>query len=125
MKKVLLALLAVTLAFPFTAIYYTVKANSAITIPESTMKSSFGKTHTFMLKSHGPNPIFPRVGYTFRAETYGYELSDKYYYDVPVYVDFDVNNKMYRLYSTVGEGYSVGVTILTSPQKSSYVLPRT
>ncbi len=117
MKKALLALL--------TVIIFAANTKSAITIPESTMKSSFGKTHTFMLKSHGPNPIFTRAGYTFRVETYGYELSDKYYYDVPVYVDFDVNNKMYRLYSTVGEGYSVQVTILTNPQKSSYVLPRT
>jgi len=116
MKKVLLALLAVTI--------FTANTKSA-TIPKSTMKASFGKAHSFMLKSHGPNPIFTRAGYTFRAETYGYELSDKYYYDVPVYVNFDVNNKQYRLYSTVGEGYSVEVTILTSPQKSSYVLPRT
>jgi len=116
MKKVILALLAVTI--------FAANTKSAITIPEATMKASFGPNHTFMLKAHGSNPIFTRVGYTFRAETYGYLLSDKYYYNVPVYVDFDSNNKMYRLYST-NEGVSVQVTILTDPRKSSYVLPRT
>lgn len=110
MKKTLLVLLAATI--------FTANTKSATTIPESTLKSSFGKTHSFMLKTHGPNPVFSRAGYTFRVETYGYELSDQYYYKVPVYVDFDLNNKMYRLYSIVGEAYSVQVTVLATLPKA-------
>lgn len=111
MKKILLVLLTATI--------FTGSTKSAtITIPANVMKSSFGKTHSFMLKTHGPNPVFSRAGYTFRVETYGYELSDQYYYKVPVYVDYDVLNKQYRLYSTVGEGYSVQVIVLATLLKA-------
>lgn len=116
MKKLLTALLAIAI------LVSPVLAQTKIQIPTTVLASSFGKQHTFKLLSHGPNPIFSRAGYTFRVETFGYKLSDEYYYKVPVYVDFDKTNNMYRIYSTK-EGVSVGLTVLTGPDKSSYVLP--
>src|SRR6266403_3255523 len=57
---------------------------SGIEIPPSVLASRFGAGHTFKLLSGGPNPIFTRAGYTFRVESFGYILSDEYYYKVPV-----------------------------------------
>ncbi len=116
MKKLLTALLAIAM------LVSPALAQKKIQIPASVLASRFGAGHTFKLLSGGPNPIFTRAGYTFRVESFGYILSDEYYYKVPVYVDFDKDNNMYRIYSTK-EGMSIGLTILTGPDKSSYVLP--
>src|SRR5882762_4828655 len=116
MKKLITALL-------LTAI--SLGAAVKITIPEDVMARSFGKSHSFMLRSHGPSPIFSQKGYTFRVESYGYEISDEYYYDVPVYVGYNQydpkNLSSYRIYTTKVEGPSIGLTVLTSPSLGSYV----
>lgn len=78
-------------------------------LPPDVFAANFGEKNTFMLTVHEPNPVFTQAGYIFQADTDGLELSDEYYYDVPVYIGQDEDG--YRLVSTK-DGYSVEVTVL-------------
>jgi trypsin-like peptidase len=78
-------------------------------LPPDVFAANFGEKNTFMLTVHGPNPVFAQSGYTFQADTDGLELSDEYYYNVPVFIGQDEDG--YRLVSTK-DGYSVAVTVL-------------
>jgi hypothetical protein len=85
-----------------------------IRIPVDELNAKFGPKHPFKLLVHGPNPVFTQGGYTFRANTDGFLLSDEYYYDVPVFItlDFEYHTNKYRLYSTKADKPSVDVDIL-------------
>ncbi len=87
-------------------------AAKQVTIPDAVMKAKFGRAHSFSLKVRGPDPVFTQGGYTFQVVALGYELSDEYYYDVPVYIIYRDDIHEYRIVSTKGEGYSVGLTIV-------------
>ena len=78
-------------------------------IPDNVFAAQFGEEHPFTLTVHGPSPVFVQGGYKFRAETDGFELSDDYYYNVPVFIAQDENG--YRLTSTK-DGVAVDVTAL-------------
>lgn len=82
-------------------------------IPDAVFAAQFGKTHPFMLTAHGADPKFIQAGYTFQVSTDGFELSDDYYYNVPVFIDTEGHG--YRLVSTK-EGYSVSVIVLQEPK---------
>ncbi len=82
---------------------------AVVTIPSDVFAARFGESHPFKLGVQGPNPVFVQGGYKFRAETDGFELSDDYYYNVPVYIDQD--DEGYRLTSTM-ESVSVALTVL-------------
>ena len=77
-------------------------------IPAEIFAAQFGESHPFMLTVHGPNPKFTQGGYTFTADAMGMELSDAYYYDVPVFIG--QGDEGYRLVSTNG-GYSLPVIV--------------
>lgn len=85
----------------------------SITIPEDEFKDSFGQDHPFMLTVHGPDPQFTLAGWTFEVVTDGLELSDEFYYDVPVFIGEDEGN--YFLVST-NQGFSVELTIVKAPE---------
>lgn len=89
--------------------------NPAIRIPDADYQSLFGPSHPFTLTVHGPNPRFTQNGYTFVANVLGMELSDDYYYNVPVYISEDEDGT-FRLVSTK-DGYSVGVAVVQAPEK--------
>jgi len=78
-------------------------------IPDADFVAQFGSAHPFMLTVHGPDPVFIQGGYKFQVVTDGFELSDDYYYDVPVFINSPADG--YTLESTK-EGYSVEVTVL-------------
>lgn len=85
--------------------------DSSLTIPPDTFKAKFGAAHPFKLTAHGPNPEFTQSGYTFRAQTGGFELDDPYYYDVPVYIALE--GTAYRLTSTLHpKGATFAVTVV-------------
>ncbi len=81
-------------------------------IPDDVFKSNFGKEHTFKLTVQGPSPQFTFGGYVFRVNTGSFTLSQKYYYDVPVYIDVDATGT-YRLTSTNKDHYSVDMTLVS------------
>jgi hypothetical protein len=81
------------------------------TISVEEFQQKFGKDHPFTLTVQGPNPVFTQGGYNFKVDTHGFELSDEYYYNVPVYIDVD--NGRYLLTSTKEPNYSVTVTLLS------------
>jgi hypothetical protein len=87
-------------------------APTPLTIPADIFKSLFGKEHPFQLTVHGANPQFTQAGYVFKADTAGYELSDPYYYNVPVYIDINSSGQ-YRLTSTAEGNYSVEVVVIS------------
>lgn len=89
--------------------------NPALRIPESVYQAEFGPEHPFMLTIHGPNPRFEQNGYTFVALVYGMELSDEYYYQVPVFIG-EAEDGTFRLVSTK-EGYSVDVAVVQAPEQ--------
>lgn len=78
-------------------------------IPDADFTAQCGSAHPFKLTVHGPNPIFIQGGYKFQVQTDGFELSDDYYYDVPVFINASADG--YRLESTK-EGFSVEVIVL-------------
>ncbi len=88
--------------------------SSSITIADDAFAHFFGQSHIFMLTVHGPNPAFTQNGYAFQVDTDGFELSDDYYYNVPVYID--KGDDGYRLTSTK-DGVSVGVVCTAEPAK--------
>jgi hypothetical protein len=81
----------------------------SVVIPAEDFLKQFGPKHKFKLKVHGPNPVFTFGGYKFQADTDGFELSDKYYYNAKVFIGVDENG--YQLVSTK-EGVSVILTVL-------------
>lgn len=85
---------------------------ASIRIPDDVFKAQFGKAHTFKLDVQGASPQFTFGGYVFKAVTYGYPLSPKYYYDVPVYIDLNDAGK-YRLTSTEKYNYSVEAVVVS------------
>jgi hypothetical protein len=85
----------------------------ALRIPDDVFKLKFGKEHTFTLIVHGADPQFTQAGYTFKAVTDGFELSDDFYYKVPVYIDMIAGE--YRLTSTK-EGASVQAIIVAKAE---------
>lgn len=84
-------------------------AATSLTISADVFAAQFGEAHPFTLTVKGPNPTFTQAGYTFQVDILGNELSDEYYYDVPVFIAHDADG--YRLVSTK-DGYSVGVIVL-------------
>jgi Trypsin-like peptidase domain len=90
-------------------IAHPVLSSPVVVITPEDFAASFGPTHPFMLTVHGPNPVFTQAEYSFRVETDGFELSDEYYYDIPVFIDKGAEG--YRLVSTK-DGLSVTVTPL-------------
>jgi hypothetical protein len=78
-------------------------------IPDDVFTAQFGESHSFTLTVHGASPKFIQAGYQFQANTDGFELSDDYYYNVPVYITHDAEG--YWLTSTK-DGFSVDVTVL-------------
>lgn len=87
----------------------TATAAESVQIPANVFAAQFGPKHTFKLKVHGPNPAFTQGGYKFRANTDGFELSDKYYYKAKVFIGQDESG--YYLVSTK-DGVSVDVAVL-------------
>jgi trypsin-like peptidase len=87
---------------------------TSLKIPDEAFKNLFGIDHTFMLTVPGPNPKFVRAGYSFQVLTYGYELSDDYYYLVPVAITI-ADDGQYRLTSTK-DGVSVPVVVTEVPK---------
>jgi trypsin-like peptidase len=83
-------------------------------IPDDVFKGLFGEEHPFALAVHGPNPVFVQAGYAFQARTAGFELSDEYYYDVPVAITI-ADDGQYRLTSTK-DGVSVPVVVTEVPK---------
>lgn len=83
--------------------------NAPVVIPDGDMQSKFGKDHAFTLTAHGVNPSFTQGGYKFQLDTFGFELSDKYYYDVPVYII--KSGDTYRLVSSIDESASLEVKV--------------
>ncbi len=81
-------------------------------IPDDVFKTRFGKDHTFKLTVQGPSPQFTFGGYIFRVNIGTFSLSQKYYYDVPVYIDIDATGT-YRLTSTNKGHYSVDMTLVS------------
>jgi len=81
----------------------------SVEIPDDVFAAQFGEAHSFSLTVHGPNPVFAQGGYKFQVNTDGFELSDEYYYNVPVFIDQDEDG--YRLTSTK-EGVGVDLTVL-------------
>jgi hypothetical protein len=79
-------------------------------IPDDVFAAQFGPEHPFTLTVHGPSPEFIQAGYKFRVNSEGYEISDDYYYKVPVYVVYISGE--YRIVSTKGTGYSIDLTFL-------------
>jgi hypothetical protein len=89
-------------------------APESLRIADDVFKAQFGKEHPFKLSVHGSNPQFTQNGYTFRVNTFGYDLSSEFYYDVPVFIDVTSAGN-YRLTSTNGpdgSGPSVGATVI-------------
>lgn len=86
----------------------------ALRIPEVDYQNLFGETHPFTLTVPGPNPRFEQSGYTFVVDILGNELSDEYYYDVPVFIREDEDGT-FRLVSTK-EGFSVPVVVVKGPE---------
>ena len=84
-------------------------AANPVLIPNDVFVAQFGSAHPFMLTVHGPNPAFTQGGYKFVADTDGFELSDDYYYNVPVFVN--VSSDGYLLESTK-DGVSVILTVV-------------
>lgn len=84
-----------------------------VAIPDDIMQSTFGKDHPFTLTVKGPNPKFTQGGYDFVVDTDGFELSDDYYYNVPVYIDKE--DGIYFLVSTKDE-VSVPVTPISKAE---------
>jgi hypothetical protein len=82
---------------------------ASVQIPANVFAAQFGEAHPFMLTAHGPNPTFVQAGYQFRVDIDGFELSDDYYYNVPVYIVHDAEG--YWLTSTK-DGFEVEVTVL-------------
>ena len=83
-------------------------------IPETEFQRLFGETHTFTLTVHGPNPRFVQAGWTFVIDTDGFELSDDYYYNVPVFID-ENEDGTYRLTST-RDGVGVDAIVAQGPK---------
>ena len=90
------------------------KGATGIQIPDDIYKQHFGADHTFSLTVHGPDPKFTQAGYVFQVNASGFELSDTYYYDVPVWIRKNSDGS-YALVSTNNDGTaaSVGVTVLS------------
>jgi len=84
-------------------------------IPETEFQRLFGETHPFTLTAHGPNPRFVQAGWTFIADTDGFELSDDYYYNVPVWID-ENEDGTYRLTST-RDGVGVEAIVVQGPKQ--------
>ncbi len=84
---------------------------AGITIPVDVYAAQFGATHPFMLTVKGPNPKFTQGGYNFSVDTDGFELSDDYYYNVPVFIQAE-NDGTYTLVSTK-DGVSVPVVVVS------------
>src|SRR6266705_1969052 len=76
------------------------QVGQGLRIPPEVLRARFTKQHPFRLKVHGPNPVFSQGGYPFKVNTDGFELSDDYYYNVPVFIDVDLyyGTPGYRLY---------------------------
>jgi hypothetical protein len=82
------------------------------TISDQEFHNSFGPEHPFMLVVHGVNPVFPAGNRMFKIDTFGLELSDEYYYNVPVYID--KRDDGYWLVSTKDAPYyGVGVKLIS------------
>lgn len=81
-------------------------------ISDQEFKQKYGPDHAFMLTVQGPDPKFDFGGHTFQVDTgIGLELSDDYYYNVPVYID--VRDDGYWLVSTKEPNYGVEVKLLS------------
>jgi hypothetical protein len=87
-------------------------AAKVLIIPVAVFQQLFGEDHPFTLGVHGPNPVFTISGYTFQIDTDGLELSDEYYYNVPVFLVIAPDG--YRLTSTK-EGVSVVAVVVAKP----------
>ena len=92
----------------------TIIIQKSISISEEVFKDFFGQSHPFTLTVHGPDPVFIQNGYTFKVDAEGFELSDEYYYNVPVYID--KSDEGYVLTSTK-DGVSVPVYVTAAPTK--------
>lgn len=88
-------------------------ADETVTIDPIEFQKLFGETHPFPLTVHGPDPVFIHEGYKFRVETEGFELSEEFYYDVPVFIGVDDTG--YHLVSTKDDMPSVELTVLEKP----------
>jgi hypothetical protein len=84
------------------------------TISDQEMKDKFGLEHSFMLTVHGANPVFIQAGYKFKVDTYGFELDDAVYYDVPVYI-IKTDDGSYRLQSTGNANYGIDIDLIGKP----------
>lgn len=93
----------------------TAQDDPSLRIPEEVYKTTFGPEHPFTLTVTGPNPRFEQGGYTFVAIVDGMELSDEYYYQVPVFIG-EAEDGTFRLVSTK-DGYSVGVAVVKGPEQ--------
>jgi hypothetical protein len=92
------------------------KDDPSIRIPETVFQQLFGEAHPFTLAVHGPNPRFTQAGWTFVVNTDGFELSDDYYYNVPVFIA-ENEDGTYRLTSTKdGAGVDM-IAVQASEQK--------
>lgn len=92
----------------------TAQDDPSLRIPEAVYKTTFGPEHPFTLTVTGPNPRFEQAGYTFVVIADGMELSDEYYYQVPVFIG-EAEDGTFRLVSTK-QGYSVGVAVVKGPE---------
>lgn len=91
--------------------------HAGIQIPADVYQDHFGESHPFTLTVHGPNPRFTQEGYNFVANTFGLELSDEYYYAVPVFIQSN-EDETYSLVSTK-DGVSVPVVTLSEASAPS------
>lgn len=87
--------------------------DKTVTIDPIEFQKLFGEAHPFPLTVHGPDPVFIHEGYKFQVGTEGFDLSDEFYYDVPVFIGVDESG--YRLVSTAEDMPSVSLTVLGKP----------
>lgn len=81
------------------------------TIPDKAFEMLFGKDHPFYLNVYGTQLKFMQGGYVFETVFNGFELSDEYYYKVPVYIEKGNVKNEYRLTSTKEPHYSVAIKL--------------
>lgn len=84
-------------------------------IPSDVFQQLFGSAHPFTLTVHGADPHFTQSGFSFFIPTQGLELSDDYYYNVPVFLEAEPDGT-YALVST-REALSVTVIPLSPEVK--------
>jgi len=87
--------------------------SSALTIAPEEFVKLFGEAHPFHLAMLGPDGTFMQAGYKFDTGLAGLALSDKLYYDVPVFIGVD--ERGYFLVSTAEGNPSIFLHVVAVP----------